>query len=147
MNVFQVISGGVARNQFLRENVGTIGLKYELECYYPPSHYCTDNGVMVAWAGIEILKTQIDKISSVGSTSAQKVNHDFEKNNSGSKMYMNYVNQNPNGWVISPSDLAQLEALEAKPKWPLCFNEDIWGSQYPREVQLKRWGMHTNTIL
>ena len=43
-----VISGGVAANQYVRHMLNSnIGIK----CTYPPIRYCTDNAVMIAWAG------------------------------------------------------------------------------------------------
>jgi N6-L-threonylcarbamoyladenine synthase len=51
-----VISGGVAANQYLRnklgENVKNLGYKL----FYPPIDLCTDNAVMIAYAGMERLK-------------------------------------------------------------------------------------------
>jgi len=51
-----VIAGGVAANQYLYHKIAEIGQKYQLETLAPPIKLCTDNGVMVAWAGIEKLK-------------------------------------------------------------------------------------------
>lgn len=48
-----VVSGGVAANQYLRgrieEAVDSKGLVFSA----PPMRYCTDNGLMIAWAGLE----------------------------------------------------------------------------------------------
>ena len=53
MNV--VISGGVAANQYIKnklsENINALGYKL----FYPPVNLCTDNAVMIAYAGIERL--------------------------------------------------------------------------------------------
>ena len=50
-----VISGGVAANQYIRnklsENISILGYKL----FYPPVNLCTDNAVMIAYAGIERL--------------------------------------------------------------------------------------------
>ena len=50
-----VISGGVAANKYIRnklsENISVLGYKL----FYPPINLCTDNAVMIAYAGIERL--------------------------------------------------------------------------------------------
>ncbi|KAJ1966610.1 Mitochondrial tRNAs modification protein, partial [Dimargaris xerosporica] len=47
-------SGGVASNQCLRANLTQwMADRYQLQVLCPPPQLCTDNGVMVAWAGIE----------------------------------------------------------------------------------------------
>lgn len=48
-----VVSGGVASNTFLREALKSLAAKNGLEFAAPPIRFCTDNGVMVAWAGLE----------------------------------------------------------------------------------------------
>ncbi len=50
-----VVAGGVAANIFLRHALEKLAAQegYELVC--PPIHLCTDNGAMIAWAGIERL--------------------------------------------------------------------------------------------
>lgn len=48
-----VVSGGVASNTYLRGKLKELGQKYDLEFAAPPIRFCTDNGVMVAWAGLE----------------------------------------------------------------------------------------------
>ena len=54
--VTKVVSGGVASNQYIRSalNFVTSHFKFELVC--PPLELCTDNGVMIAWAGVEKLR-------------------------------------------------------------------------------------------
>lgn len=48
-----VVAGGVAANKVVRRRLGAVaeGVGVELVC--PPGKLCTDNGVMVAWAGLE----------------------------------------------------------------------------------------------
>jgi len=48
-----VVAGGVAANKVVRSRLGAVaeGVGVELVC--PPGKLCTDNGVMVAWAGVE----------------------------------------------------------------------------------------------
>jgi len=48
-----VVSGGVAANQFLRGRLEELALNNGLEFSAPPIRFCTDNGVMIAWAGLE----------------------------------------------------------------------------------------------
>ena len=48
-----VVSGGVAANAFLRGKLKELADKNGLEFSAPPIRFCTDNGVMIAWAGLE----------------------------------------------------------------------------------------------
>lgn len=48
-----VVSGGVASNQYVRSRLHAVVEKKNLQLVCPPPYLCTDNGVMVAWAGIE----------------------------------------------------------------------------------------------
>jgi N6-L-threonylcarbamoyladenine synthase len=48
-----VIGGGVAANQYIRTHLQQVTSKYEVELFVPPMSLCTDNGVMIAWAGLE----------------------------------------------------------------------------------------------
>ncbi|CAH0480433.1 unnamed protein product [Peronospora belbahrii] len=48
-----VVCGGVASNQYLRGRMQTAANEEGIVAVFPPAKYCTDNGVMVAWAGIE----------------------------------------------------------------------------------------------
>lgn len=48
-----VVSGGVAANSYLREQLQILAQKNGLIFSAPPIRFCTDNGVMVAWAGLE----------------------------------------------------------------------------------------------
>jgi len=47
-----VMAGGVAANRSLRE---TLAIKLAAATYYPPPELCTDNGAMVAYAGMRRL--------------------------------------------------------------------------------------------
>jgi len=47
-----VMAGGVAANQRLRQ---TLASKLAAQTYYPPPHFCTDNGAMIAYAGMRRL--------------------------------------------------------------------------------------------
>ncbi|KAL7203720.1 hypothetical protein ACSBR2_016887 [Camellia fascicularis] len=48
-----VVSGGVASNQYVRARLNHVVTKNGLQLVCPPPSLCTDNGVMVAWTGIE----------------------------------------------------------------------------------------------
>ncbi|CAI8600754.1 unnamed protein product [Vicia faba] len=48
-----VISGGVASNQYVRARLDAVVKKNGLQLVCPPPRLCTDNGVMIAWTGIE----------------------------------------------------------------------------------------------
>ncbi|XP_020596911.1 probable tRNA N6-adenosine threonylcarbamoyltransferase, mitochondrial isoform X2 [Phalaenopsis equestris] len=50
---FQVVSGGVASNQYVRSRLSYVVEKNHIRLVCPPPKLCTDNGVMVAWTGIE----------------------------------------------------------------------------------------------
>lgn len=51
-----VISGGVAANKPIREGLEILAKQNKLDFYAPPLHLCGDNGVMIAWAGMERYK-------------------------------------------------------------------------------------------
>lgn len=48
-----VVAGGVAANQYIRARLAAVAAEGGLELVCPPPRLCTDNGVMVAWAGVE----------------------------------------------------------------------------------------------
>ncbi len=48
-----VVSGGVAANTYLRSKLKELAEKNGLTFSAPPIRFCTDNGVMIAWAGLE----------------------------------------------------------------------------------------------
>ena len=51
-----VVAGGVAANVALRERLASLARDRGLGLVAPPMHLCTDNAVMIAWAGIERLR-------------------------------------------------------------------------------------------
>ncbi|MCK6441391.1 tRNA (adenosine(37)-N6)-threonylcarbamoyltransferase complex transferase subunit TsaD [Elstera cyanobacteriorum] len=51
-----VIAGGVAANKALRARLQTTVATAGLELVAPPLKLCTDNGAMIAWAGLERLR-------------------------------------------------------------------------------------------
>jgi N6-L-threonylcarbamoyladenine synthase len=48
-----VVAGGVAANATVRATLGSVAEEAGLPLVLPPPRWCTDNGVMVAWAGVE----------------------------------------------------------------------------------------------
>lgn len=51
-----VLSGGVASNQYIRKALTIITEATGLHLICPPAKFCTDNGVMIAWNGVERLR-------------------------------------------------------------------------------------------
>ncbi len=54
-----IIAGGVAANLLLRQRLAAVTSEYGKMLIAPPQRFCTDNAVMVAWAGIERLRLGI----------------------------------------------------------------------------------------
>jgi len=50
-----VLAGGVAANGYLRRRLGALAESQGLRLLAPPPALCTDNGAMIAWAGLERL--------------------------------------------------------------------------------------------
>ncbi|XP_024053846.1 probable tRNA N6-adenosine threonylcarbamoyltransferase, mitochondrial isoform X1 [Terrapene carolina triunguis] len=63
-NATLVISGGVASNQYIRRalQIVTDATNFNLLC--PPPRLCTDNGVMIAWNGIERMRAGLGVLHS-----------------------------------------------------------------------------------
>ncbi|XP_066541909.1 tRNA N6-adenosine threonylcarbamoyltransferase, mitochondrial isoform X2 [Hoplias malabaricus] len=51
-----VVSGGVVSNEYIRQMLRLLTDATGLQLLCPPSQLCTDNGVMIAWNGVERLK-------------------------------------------------------------------------------------------
>ena len=51
-----VVAGGVAANRALRAALSELAARHGLAFVAPPPALCTDNGAMIAWAGLERLK-------------------------------------------------------------------------------------------
>lgn len=51
-----VVAGGVAANSLIRSRLQSLAERHGMAFSVPPSNLCTDNGAMVAWAGIERLR-------------------------------------------------------------------------------------------
>ena len=56
---FLVVAGGVASNQALREALKPLTFEKGISLIVPPPNLCTDNGAMIAWAGLERLKLNL----------------------------------------------------------------------------------------
>ena len=48
-----VVAGGVAKNSAIRAAMENLAQKHNIVFAAPPMNLCTDNGAMIAWAGIE----------------------------------------------------------------------------------------------
>lgn len=55
-----VVSGGVACNKFIFSCIEYMGHRLGYKVYCPPPSVCTDNGIMIAWNGIEKIRKQCD---------------------------------------------------------------------------------------
>lgn len=51
-----VVAGGVAANQALRSRLDLAASAHDFALLVPPIRLCTDNAVMIAWAGVERLR-------------------------------------------------------------------------------------------
>ena len=47
-----IIAGGVAANKAIAQKLTELGQDHAFELIVPPANLCTDNGAMIAWAGI-----------------------------------------------------------------------------------------------
>jgi N6-L-threonylcarbamoyladenine synthase len=51
-----VVGGGVAANQYFRKRLDICAQEKKIALVTPPINLCTDNGAMIAWAGVERLR-------------------------------------------------------------------------------------------
>src|SRR5471032_2144647 len=51
-----VVAGGVAANLYLRSRLEALAAQHGARLVAPPVKLCTDNGAMIAWAGLERLR-------------------------------------------------------------------------------------------
>jgi len=54
-----IVSGGVAANLYIREGLKDLAIENEMLFYAPPVKLCTDNGAMIAWAGVERMQANL----------------------------------------------------------------------------------------
>ena len=47
--MLQVLSGGVASNEYIRQGLADVAEMFDCQIACPPARLCTDNGVMIAW--------------------------------------------------------------------------------------------------
>ncbi|XP_025094854.1 probable tRNA N6-adenosine threonylcarbamoyltransferase, mitochondrial isoform X2 [Pomacea canaliculata] len=66
-----VLSGGVASNQYIREGLQQICEKFSCQLVCPPPHLCTDNGIMIAWNGMEKLLQNTGQVHDVDALDIQ----------------------------------------------------------------------------
>ncbi|XP_064647566.1 tRNA N6-adenosine threonylcarbamoyltransferase, mitochondrial-like [Lineus longissimus] len=80
-----VVSGGVASNGFLRQGLEKMCSHYNCRLVCPPPKLCTDNGIMIAWNGMEKLKLgigmqDIDSVDVLGKSQlGEDISHEVEK--------------------------------------------------------------------
>ncbi|XP_029874952.1 probable tRNA N6-adenosine threonylcarbamoyltransferase, mitochondrial isoform X1 [Aquila chrysaetos chrysaetos] len=63
-NATLVVSGGVASNQYIRKGLQTLADANDFAFLCPPPRLCTDNGVMIAWNGVERLRAGLGVLHS-----------------------------------------------------------------------------------
>ena len=51
-----IVAGGVAANRLLRARLGEAMAEIDGEVYYPRAEFCTDNGAMIAFTGLQYFK-------------------------------------------------------------------------------------------
>ena len=56
------MSGGVACNEYVKKGISMVCEEYGYKLVCPPNNLCTDNGVMIAWNGVEKWRENIDVV-------------------------------------------------------------------------------------
>ncbi|MAV00999.1 MAG: tRNA (adenosine(37)-N6)-threonylcarbamoyltransferase complex transferase subunit TsaD [Rhodobacteraceae bacterium] len=51
-NICIVVAGGVAANQYLKNVICELETSHRIKVYFPSLQFCTDNGAMIAYAGL-----------------------------------------------------------------------------------------------
>jgi N6-L-threonylcarbamoyladenine synthase len=77
-----IVCGGVAANQFIKQEIAKLCLKHNLQLHTPSLKYATDNATMIARLGVEKMKYQkfefnVEEISSIQPIATNKI---FNKN-------------------------------------------------------------------
>ena len=70
-----VVAGGVAANQTVRARLAAVAEEAGLPLVLPPPKWCTDNGVMVAWAGVERLALGLAETPPTAAQARQEERH------------------------------------------------------------------------
>ena len=60
------VAGGVAANSAIRHALETVSGQFGCRFVAPPAALCTDNGAMIAWAGLELLRAGVRHDLSLG---------------------------------------------------------------------------------
>ncbi|XP_075970528.1 tRNA N6-adenosine threonylcarbamoyltransferase, mitochondrial-like [Anticarsia gemmatalis] len=68
-----IVSGGVACNNYIFSALQMLCNETSYEIYRPPPKLCTDNGVMIAWNGLEKWRKQIDIVKDFESLDIESV--------------------------------------------------------------------------
>lgn len=71
-----VVAGGVAANRTVRAGLEAVAAEAGVLCVCPPVQHCTDNGLMVAWTGIERLRLGLFRAPPPDSEAAVAANVD-----------------------------------------------------------------------
>ena len=56
-----IFAGGVSANQYIKNNMVDFCSEYDYSIITPPLRLCTDNGAMIAWAGLEKFRSKAYK--------------------------------------------------------------------------------------
>jgi len=89
-----VVSGGVACNEYLRDCLGIVCNEMGYTLVTPPPKLCTDNGIMIAWNGMEKWKAQVgivDDIDAVKIDAKAKLGTDISKDVENSKISCKWI--------------------------------------------------------
>ncbi|CAK1553639.1 unnamed protein product [Leptosia nina] len=68
-----VVSGGVACNNFIFKNLTILCNEMEYDIFRPDPKLCTDNGVMIAWNGLEKWRGGVDIVTDLNSLDIKAV--------------------------------------------------------------------------
>jgi N6-L-threonylcarbamoyladenine synthase len=116
-----VVSGGSAANNAIRGALTKLAGQYKLNISFPPPKLCTDNGVMIAWAGMEKYLANIPLLTDAKEIEEFKYVPKLQLDASG-KFYFApnpkkmRLNTNLANEVLS-SSLEKIKKGEANEKW------------------------------
>lgn len=68
-----VVSGGVACNNYIFKTLSELCYEFDYQIYRPEPRLCTDNGVMIAWNGLEKWQRNIDIVTNINSLDIKAV--------------------------------------------------------------------------